>query len=247
MRKMIIGLLFAAGFLFAADVTVYVSGQVVDNGAGGTLDIYMQNTADVYGFQFDMDVSGLVGDGTASFTGAAGGTAGALGFITSTNSSGTVLGFSLTGAFIPAGEGVMTVVSWDADTQALSGPVTLEVTNFAGIGGSALTYEVGATFLSNDDITIVDEYKLSDNYPNPFNPSTTIGYDVKEAGDVSIIIYDMLGREVKTLVNEYMLPNSYNVIWNGINDQGLQAASGVYYYKMISNDFVDTKKMMFVK
>jgi len=52
---------------------------------------------------------------------------------------------------------------------------------------------------------------------------------------------------VRTLVNEYMLPNSYNIIWNGINDQGLQSASGVYYYKMISNDFVDTKKMMFVK
>ena len=247
MRKMIIGLLFAAGFLFAADVTVYVSGQVVDNVNGGTLDIYMQNTADVYGFQFDMDASGLDGIGDVTYGAASGGTATDAGFIVQGNPSGTVLGFSLTGSFIPAGEGVMIQVAWDADTQALSGPVTISVTNFVGIGGSALTYEVGATFLSNDDVTIVDEYKLSDNYPNPFNPSTTIGYDVKEAGDVSIIIYDMLGREVRTLVNEYMLPNSYNIIWNGINDQGLQSASGVYYYKMISNDFVDTKKMMFVK
>jgi hypothetical protein len=249
MRKMIIGLLLAGSFAVAQDGTVWISNQDLD---AGTLEISFNNSADVYGYQVNVEIDGLTGSqddiDNVIFGAASGGLSEDVGFLMSTNVNGLVLAFSLLAAFIPAGNaGVLTNVIWDAADYPLSGAVTLSITNFAGAGGSALNFDVGATFLSNDDVTLVEEYKLSENYPNPFNPSTTIGYDVKEAGDVSIIVYDMLGREVRTLVNEYMLPNSYNIVWNGINDQGVQSASGVYYYKMISNDFVDTKKMMFVK
>ncbi|MFQ6610117.1 MAG: T9SS type A sorting domain-containing protein [Fidelibacterota bacterium] len=250
MKKLLISLTLLASFMFAADVTLYVSGQVVDNVNGGTLDIYMVNTADVYGFQFNMDHSGLTGGDDISgveYGAASGGTAAASGFAVSTNAGGLLLGFSFTGGFIPAGEGVLTTVEWNADTFALEGPVTLTVTNISGANGLPLTYEIGASFLSTDTPTIVEEYSLSNNYPNPFNPTTTIGYAVKEAGDVSIIVYDMLGREVNVLVNDYLQPNNYSVVWNGMNSNNQQVASGVYYYKMITNGFVDTKKMLFVK
>ncbi len=249
MKKLLISLTLVASFMFAADVTVYVSSQVVNTELpGGTLDVYMVNTVPVYGFQFNLDHSGLIGDASGVLYGAAsGGSAQANGFFTSTNPTGTVLGFSMGGLFIPAGETVLTSIQWNADTFALEGPVTLTVTNFSNENGSPLSYEIGTPFLSTDNPIIVEEYSLSNNYPNPFNPTTTIGYSVKEAGEVSLIVYDMLGREVNVLVNDYLQPNKYSIVWNGLNMDGQQVASGIYYYKMIANSFVDTKKMLFVK
>jgi len=248
MKKLLISMTLAASFIFAADVTLYVSGQVVDNENGGTLDLYMVNTVDVYGFQWNMDHSGLSGDASAVTYGAAsGGTALGAGFVVQTNPAGLILGFSFSGSYIPPGEEILTSIQWNADTFPLEGPVTLTITNIAGEGGIPLSNEVGAPFMSTEDPAIVGEYSLSNNYPNPFNPSTTINYAVKEAGEVSVIIYDMLGREVNVLVSEYLQPNTYNVIWNGMNQNGQQVASGVYYYKMVANNFVDTKKMLFVK
>ena len=163
----------------------------------------------------------------------------------STNEGGLILGFSLMGTFISPGEGLLTTVS--ATAENVEGYFDLSVTNFAGQGGTALDYEVGSPFLGNDEIAIVDEFSLSNNYPNPFNPSTTIDFAVAQSGDVSVIIYDMLGREVKNLVNGFHTPNYYSINWNGMNDAGTSVSTGVYYYKMVSSDFVEMKKMMFVK
>ena len=93
----------------------------------------------------------------------------------------------------------------------------------------------------------VFSFELSKNYPNPFNPTTTIGYDVAAAGEVSIVIYDMMGREVKTLVSNYANPGSYSAVWNAKNDQGLEVSAGMYVYKMVSGDFVQVNKMLLVK
>jgi len=248
MKMLLISLTLVAGFMFAADVTLSISDQVVDPVEGGTLDIYMVNTLPVYGFQFNMDHGGLIGDASSvAYGSASGGTAIDAGFAISTNTSGLILGFSFSGAFIPAGEGILTTISWNADTFALSGPVTLTIEEISGPNGAHLESDVGAPLLSTDNPLIIEEYSLSNNYPNPFNPSTTIDYAVKEAGEVSLIIYDMLGREVNVLVNDYLQPNKYSIVWNGLNMDGQQVASGVYYYKMIADSFVDTKKMLFVK
>jgi len=90
-------------------------------------------------------------------------------------------------------------------------------------------------------------FGLSNNYPNPFNPTTTIGYDVATPGEVSIVIYDMMGRQVKTLVSEYYNPGTYSVIWNARNNQGIEVSAGMYIYKMIAGDFVKVNKMLLVK
>ncbi len=86
------------------------------------------------------------------------------------------------------------------------------------------------------------EYNLSQNYPNPFNPSTTIKFDIPKVSRVSLKIYNVLGQEVETLVNEIMEPGAYNFKW----DAG-HFASGMYIYRIEAGDFVQSKKMMLIK
>jgi hypothetical protein len=85
-------------------------------------------------------------------------------------------------------------------------------------------------------------YNLSQNYPNPFNPSTTISYKINEAGLVNITIYDVLGRKVKTLVNEFKTKGSYNIIFNAD-----KLAGGVYFYRLIVNNYAQMNKMNLLK
>jgi len=89
---------------------------------------------------------------------------------------------------------------------------------------------------------IPKEYKLSQNYPNPFNPVTKINYSLPKSGFVTMKVYDMLGREVVNLISENKTAGNYSVDFNASN-----LTSGVYFYRLESNGFVDTKKMMLVK
>jgi len=88
----------------------------------------------------------------------------------------------------------------------------------------------------------IKEYKLEQNYPNPFNPSTTIKYQLPKEGLVTLKIYDVLGREVRTLINEYRKAGYYEVQFNGT-----ELASGIYIYRIIMNDFSSSKKMLMIK
>jgi hypothetical protein len=85
-------------------------------------------------------------------------------------------------------------------------------------------------------------YRLYQAYPNPFNPTTTIRFDVPAAGDVSLKIYDILGREIAVLVNDRKQPGHYETAWNAAS-----YASGVYFYRLSANGFVETKKLLLMK
>ncbi len=86
------------------------------------------------------------------------------------------------------------------------------------------------------------EFSLAQNYPNPFNPTSTIGFKIKEAGFTTLKVYDMLGREVESLVNEQLQPGSYELSFDGSN-----LSSGVYLYRLTSGSFTEMKKMMLTK
>ena len=88
---------------------------------------------------------------------------------------------------------------------------------------------------------------LTKNYPNPFNPSTTIDYQISDAGMVSIIIYDLKGAEVRTLVNEVQEADYHNVVWYGLNENGQSVASGRYILKMTAPGYAETITMTLLK
>jgi hypothetical protein len=98
------------------------------------------------------------------------------------------------------------------------------------------------TGISSNGNEIPNAFSLSQNYPNPFNPSTKIDFAIPTSGLVQLKIYDMLGREVESIVNKDMTAGSYTV-----NFDASRLATGVYFYKLISGGFVDTKKMVLVK
>jgi hypothetical protein len=90
-------------------------------------------------------------------------------------------------------------------------------------------------------------YTLAQNYPNPFNPSTTIKYDMKAKGIVTLKVYNVAGQLVRTLANSVKDAGSYTVTWDGKNDRGGAVASGIYFYKMETKDFSQTKKMVMLR
>jgi hypothetical protein len=91
------------------------------------------------------------------------------------------------------------------------------------------------------------KYALSQNYPNPFNPTTTIDYSLKATGHVSLNIYNVAGQLVRSLVDDTKAAGSFKIEWNGRDNVGQAVSSGVYFYKLISNDFSMTKKMVLLK
>jgi Secretion system C-terminal sorting domain len=103
---------------------------------------------------------------------------------------------------------------------------------------------IGVQPLGNEIPTV---YSLSQNYPNPFNPSTKINFSLPKQGNVTITIYDIMGREVYTLVNKNMKPGKYQTIWTSINNDGKTVASGLYFYRIEAGNFVESKKMILVR
>jgi hypothetical protein len=107
------------------------------------------------------------------------------------------------------------------------------------------------TFAENNNKEINLEpidYYLLQNYPNPFNPSTTINYSIADNSNVRIVIYDILGKEIITLVNEEeKTAGSYSVFWDGKNKFGNEVSSGLYFYRLITDKFSQTNKMLFLK
>lgn len=106
-------------------------------------------------------------------------------------------------------------------------------------GGGSISYPIGIEPVS---IEIPDKYQLFQNNPNPFNPTTKIKFGIPSQSNAKIIIYDLLGREVTTLVNEQLRPGTYEVDWDGSG-----FASGVYFYSLVTNDFVEAKRMVLIK
>ncbi len=113
-----------------------------------------------------------------------------------------------------------------------------------GETGDILTTTTGGvtSVKEESNITVSDNFILYQNYPNPFNPTTTINYQIPKYGMVTIKIYDILGREIKTLVNEYKPAGRYNITFNASN-----LASGVYFYRLQAGEFTETKKLLLLK
>ena len=107
------------------------------------------------------------------------------------------------------------------------------------------------TGVDDEEKTIPRSYSLAQNYPNPFNPSTKIKYSIPATGIsamkfVQLKVYDVLGNEIATLVDEEQLPGNYEVEFNTASGIG-DLASGIYFYQLSAGSFVQTKKMIILK
>jgi len=90
-------------------------------------------------------------------------------------------------------------------------------------------------------------YSINQNFPNPFNPTTTIEYSIPQAGNVNLVIYNMAGQKVRTLVNENQPASYKKVVWDGRNDMGETVGAGLYFYKLVSGNFSKIQKMTLIK
>jgi len=106
---------------------------------------------------------------------------------------------------------------------------------------------VAQTTPNIDLVTPARETALHNAYPNPFNPSTTLSFSLKEQGEVSLEIYNQKGQKVRTLVRENMDAGNHQVVWHGTDDSGRQVASGLYFYRMKSGKYSSTRKMIMMK
>ena len=112
---------------------------------------------------------------------------------------------------------------------------------------SIATIFEGYQYHDDSNVQSPSSFKLYSNYPNPFNPVTTLGYELPENGLVNITIYDMLGNVINNLVNANQSSGYKSIQWNATNNEGEPVSSGVYLYKIQAGEFVDTKKMIFLK
>jgi hypothetical protein len=113
---------------------------------------------------------------------------------------------------------------------------------FAGTNGiykRPLSELIGIQQIS---IEVPSGFSLSQNYPNPFNPTTNIEFALLKSSFVKLVVFDMLGREVETLVSEELKAGAYKADWNAS-----KYTSGVYFYKIIAGDYTETKKMILTK
>jgi len=115
-------------------------------------------------------------------------------------------------------------------------------------GVSLPSNEVVVNYSSEDNHTVaLQPTMLRNNYPNPFNPTTTISFDMSKDNHVNICVYNIRGQKVKLLVDGVREAGSHQVVWDGHDDMGNEVNSGIYFYRMVSGDFVSVKKMVMVK
>ena len=113
--------------------------------------------------------------------------------------------------------------------------------------GGEMVVPSSARFTLDRSAQIPVSYTLQQNYPNPFNPVTTLRYDLPDEGHVRIMIYDLMGREVRTLVDIYQKAGYRSVQWNATNDAGSPVSAGMYIYTMQAGEFRRAHKMVLLK
>lgn len=130
---------------------------------------------------------------------------------------------------------LITAVTFGQDTAEINSKLDYIKTGFQGI--------LGIQEVNN----LPSEFALDQNYPNPFNPETTIRFQIRSTQNVSLVIYDILGRKVRNIIDQKMTPDLYTVKWDGKNEEGKSVTSGVYFYRLKLGNFKSSAGKVFVK
>ena len=237
-----------------ADAYFVIMGQDTST---GSLKIYLENYVPVYGIQFRLDLDEIEGleTGEIHFENGNGGRAEESGWTVGVNDSGFVIGLAQgTGSPIPAGEGLLTQIPWNGgEYSQLSGSVSIADIQVSGYFGSQLSFDTGEPIIIEPSLTLVgtkslpSKHNMQAAYPNPFNPTTQIGYYLANTEYVSIDIYDLTGRKIKSLLNHNLRAGYRSVSWDATNDLGQTVSAGMYIYTIQAGDFRQTRKMVLLK
>ncbi|MCO6448305.1 MAG: T9SS type A sorting domain-containing protein [Ignavibacteriota bacterium] len=164
---------------------------------------------------------------------------------------GTALQYPESWFWVNHGESVMALTYEDMYQCSQTG--NFDITANAILRGT-LDYLNISTDLNDAVFVQPDKFMLYQNYPNPFNPSTKIKYSIPDVSLsqvdrclVTLKVYDILGNEIATLVNEEKSAGEYEIEFNGHSDGGNNLSSGVYFYQLQTNNFIQTKKMIFIQ
>jgi hypothetical protein len=120
----------------------------------------------------------------------------------------------------------------------------VNASNAAGTGqwSSSWVFTTAIVGIGNNNTGMPKEFKLHQNFPNPFNPSTKIAVDIPKSSFISLIVYDILGKEAAMLINENLEPGKYEINWNAVN-----YPTGIYFYKLTTDEYSETRKMILLK
>jgi hypothetical protein len=150
------------------------------------------------------------------------------------------------GAISPGGQSYLIARLYGIDGPTLTGYINFTSNDLLNpLVSIPVTLEVTTDIKDADQFPTT--YAVAQNYPNPFNPSTTIKFQLPKSTQVKLTVYNLLGKKMRTLVNDKMGPGHYQVVWNGQNDSGKSVGSGVYIYKFETEEYTQVRKMMFIK
>tara|TARA_B100000700_G_scaffold177652_1_gene196322 strand:+ start:80 stop:817 length:738 start_codon:yes stop_codon:yes gene_type:complete len=212
-----------------------------------SVDINIHSDVDIYGVQFDLDYeSSALVLSEAQITSLVN-SADVYSKILEPGKARVIM-FSMQGdRVMSSADNLASIINiaFTADGPIDNPNVSISNLILAGANGISVDCAKEATY--DGSLNLPEETSLGRNYPNPFNPSTTIPINISQSGNVTLKVYDMSGSLVKTLSSDYKAAGSYKVVWNGLNNDGQQVASGQYILKMSAPNYTNTMQMTFVK
>ena len=156
---------------------------------------------------------------------------------------------------IPSGSGEIIILDIYANTDSEENITVISNDIFASDSLGSLvcivlhesSYSINLDVSTNYELFLPESFFLQQNFPNPFNPFTTLQYNLPENSMVNVTVYDMLGRHVKTLVNQDQVAGYKSVVWDATNDFGKPVSAGIYLYQIHVGNYIQTKKMVLLK
>jgi len=214
-------------------------------GQAYTFQVIVRNAADVKGYylNFDYDKSALTFDSIVK-----GDFIDAESYSFPVAGDGTIgIANSVYGPSTFAGDGLLAEVTFISNVDGVFSGDLLKVTEARLVNSRFMGENVVVEEPVEVSIDTPVEFSISQNFPNPFNPTTTINFSIPSNSNVTIQVYDILGRHVKTLVSGKYSAGNYNVMWNARDEFGASVSAGVYFYTIKAGTYHSTKRMLLLK
>jgi hypothetical protein len=159
----------------------------------------------------------------------------------------TVLVFNLSGDYLDLPDESFVSFPVELSDDRATGQMQIDFISAIAAGPFGQDISASSRSASIDLNAVPDAYALHQNFPNPFNPTTNIRFDLKDAGEVDIAVYNLLGQKVKTLTTGDLTAGYHEVVWDGTDNHGVTVSAGVYIYSLSSEYFNQTRKMILLK